>query len=49
MKRVTLKDIANELNLTVGAVSHALNGMDDISKETKQRIINWNSLSDEKK
>ena len=39
MKRVTLKDIANELNLTVGAVSHALNGMDDISKETKQRIL----------
>ena len=39
MKRVTLKDIANELNVTVGAVSHALNGMNDISKETAKKII----------
>ena len=39
MKRVTLKDIANELNITVGAVSHALNGMSDISKETSEKVF----------
>ena len=38
MKQITLKDIANELNLTVGTVSHALNGMDDISKETTKKV-----------
>lgn len=38
MKKVTLKDIANELNVTVGTVSHVLNGRDDISEETKKRV-----------
>ena len=39
MKKVTLKDIANELGVTVGTVSHALNGIDDISEETKARVL----------
>lgn len=39
MKKVTLKDIANELNVTIGTVSHALNGMSDISEETKKRVF----------
>ena len=38
MKRVTLKDIASELNVTVGTVSHALNDMDDISEPMKQKV-----------
>ena len=39
MKKVTLKDIAKELNVTVGTVSHALNGLPDISKETKNKVF----------
>ena len=39
MKKVTLKDIANELGVTVGTVSHVLNGIDDISEETKLRVL----------
>lgn len=39
MKKITLKDIANELNVTVGTVSHALNGLNDISEETKKRVF----------
>ncbi len=39
MKKVTLKDIANELNVTVGTVSHVLNGIDDISEETKLKVL----------
>ena len=39
MKKVTLKDIAKELNVTIGTVSHALNGMDDISPSTKKRVF----------
>lgn len=39
MKKITLKDIANELGITVGTVSHVLNGIDDISKETKKRVL----------
>lgn len=39
MKKVTLKDIAKELNVTVGTVSHVLNGVDDISKETRQKVL----------
>ena len=39
MKKVTLKDIANELNVTVGTVSHALNGIDDISEQMKQKVL----------
>jgi len=39
MKKVTLKDIANELNVTVGTVSHVLNGIDDISEETKEKVL----------
>lgn len=39
MKKVTLKDIANELGVTVGTVSHVLNGIDDISAETRERVL----------
>lgn len=39
MKKVTLKDIAKELNVTIGTVSHALNDLDDISAETKSRVL----------
>lgn len=39
MRKVTLKDIANELNVTVGTVSHVLNGIDDISQETKLKVL----------
>ena len=39
MKKVTLKDIANELGVTVGTVSHVLNGVDDISAETRERVL----------
>lgn len=39
MKKVTLKDIAKELNVTVGTVSHVLNGIDDISEDTKKRVL----------
>lgn len=40
MKKVTLKDIATELGVTVGTVSHVLNGIDDISKETRDKVLN---------
>lgn len=39
MKKVTLKDIAKELGVTVGTVSHVLNGRDDISEETKKKVL----------
>ena len=39
MKKVTLKDVARELGVTVGTVSHALNGRDDISNEMKRRVF----------
>ena len=39
MKKVTLKDIAKELNVTVSTVSHVLNGINDISESTKQKVL----------
>ncbi len=39
MKKVTLKDIAKELNVTVGTVSHVFNGRDDISEETRAKVL----------
>lgn len=39
MKKVTLKDIAQELNITIGTVSHVMNGIDDISEETKKKVL----------
>ncbi len=39
MKKVTLKDIAKELNVTVGTVSHVFNGVDDISEETRRKVF----------
>lgn len=38
MKRVKLKDIAAELNVTVSTVSHVLNGHDDISESMKKKV-----------
>ncbi|MBR6427838.1 MAG: LacI family DNA-binding transcriptional regulator [Clostridia bacterium] len=38
MKRVTLKDIAAALGVSVGTVSHALSDMDDISEEVKIKV-----------
>lgn len=37
--RVTLKDIAADVGVTVGTVSHVLNGHDDISEATKKRVL----------
>ncbi|MFT5214442.1 MAG: LacI family transcriptional regulator, partial [Patiriisocius sp.] len=37
MKPVTLKEIAEKLNLSITAVSKALKDYPDISKETKAR------------
>ena len=34
MKKITYKDIADKLNISVGTVSHVLNGINDISEET---------------
>lgn len=39
MKKVTLKDIANELGVTIGTVSHVLNGIDDISQGVKEKVL----------
>ncbi len=36
---VTIRDIARKLDLSVGAVSRALDGYTDISVETRQRVI----------
>jgi LacI family transcriptional regulator len=36
---VTIRDIAKKLNLSVGAISRALDGYPDISEETRQRVI----------
>ncbi len=35
---VTIRDIAKKLNLSIGAVSRAMDGYPDISEETKQRV-----------
>lgn len=39
MKKITLKDIAQRLGVTVGTVSHVLNGIDDISPDTRDRVL----------
>ena len=39
MINVKIKDIANELHLSVSTVSKALNGAFDISKETKEFVL----------
>jgi LacI family transcriptional regulator len=36
---MTIRDIAKKLNLSVGAVSRALDGYPDISEETRKRVI----------
>lgn len=39
MKKVTLKDIAKELNVSVATVSHVMNNLDDISDDTKKKVL----------
>ena len=39
MKHVTIKDVAQKLNVSVSAVSKAFNDRNDIKKETKERIL----------
>ncbi len=36
---ITIRDIAKKLNLSIGAVSRAMDGYPDISAETRQRVI----------
>lgn len=36
---ITIRDIAKKLDLSIGAVSRALDGYSDISEETRQRVI----------
>jgi DNA-binding LacI/PurR family transcriptional regulator len=36
--KVTIRDIARQLNLSIGAVSRALDGYPDISEETRRRV-----------
>ena len=38
-KRVTMKDIARRLGISVNSVSHALNDASDISSETKEKVM----------
>lgn len=39
-KRVTMKDIADRLNLSINAVSLALNDKTGVGEETKRLILN---------
>ena len=39
MKQVTIKDIAREAGVSIASVSRALNGMDGISEENRNRIL----------
>ncbi|MEC3908253.1 LacI family DNA-binding transcriptional regulator [Tamlana sp. 2201CG12-4] len=39
MKHVTIKDIANKLNLSISSVSRAFNDKYDIKKETKELVL----------
>lgn len=36
---ITIRDIARNLNLSIGAVSRAMDGYPDISEETRQRVL----------
>lgn len=36
-----IKDIAKELHLSISTVSKALNGAFDVSKETKEMVVNY--------
>jgi len=36
--KITLKDIANELSVSISTVSKALKNSDEISKDTKDKI-----------
>ena len=41
--RPTMRDVANELNVSVMTVSKVINGQDDISEETKTKV--WDTIS----
>lgn len=51
VRRVTISDLADYLNLTKGTVSRALNGYDDIAENTRLRVkraaeqLNYRPLS----
>jgi LacI family transcriptional regulator len=38
MKRITVKDLAKELNLSLGAINKALNNKPGVSEETRERV-----------
>src|SRR5262249_23608678 len=37
--RVSIRDLARHLNVSIGTVSRALNGRRDVSEETRQRVL----------
>ena len=39
MPPITIRDVANRLNLSITTVSRALDGYDDVAEETRQRVI----------
>lgn len=39
MKRVSIKDVAREVGVSITTVSRALNGYSDVSEKTKQKIL----------
>jgi DNA-binding transcriptional regulator GbsR (MarR family) len=41
VKNLTLKDIAQELNLSITTVSKALKDYPDVSKKTKEKVKNY--------
>ena len=43
MKRFTLKEIGQQLNLSPGTISKALNDSHEISAETKKLILDWST------
>ena len=44
-KRVTVKDIANQLNISVGTVSKALSGKPGISADMRDKIFRTSEAS----
>lgn len=43
-KKITIKDIAKELNISVSTVSKSLNGSAEISKETRDKVVTFAKL-----
>ena len=40
MGKVTIRDVAKHAGVSVASVSYVLNGIDKITEETKQKILN---------